>query len=462
MKHINKLNEEIINFVDYLLLENRKDDLKKKYQKEFGDILGDELIEVDSTENNAYSDWLFKFVKNNREKIGLTDIINNYRSRPKKSDESDDVKKYEEELSKLEVLTKMLKKYDKNKQDYTKKIKDVKTIEELSSLLDEKRQLERLHDFDSDEVKIWFENFEWVVFQAYTYEVAQFANSRERDKKESAANWCTTYNEAHFENYYGNKGGILYCVNKLDFNDDVAFELIPMRQDVRIWNSDDDEIGEITKWNMKDQFEIDSDIYNSFKDEIEDGLETIEFSRDELEDKVRFWYEGMGDDMLHASDVVDYLDTNGFVDEWIGAEKDNYEEDFEEFAQMYENDLPDFVMLKVSNECKKELMMMFDITHLDDLKNSISDDDDHEITLGCLSTNGYERDFIDFALNIRYEDYSAKDIIGEFIQIENSSVADIEESFGSYFDIDDVIENHVDKIIKDSSDGELMDIIGDW
>jgi len=40
--------------------------------------LGQELTHIDKTENKAYLEWLFKFFKNNRKELGITNVINEY------------------------------------------------------------------------------------------------------------------------------------------------------------------------------------------------------------------------------------------------------------------------------------------------------------------------------------------------------------------------------------------------
>jgi len=141
---------ECMTFEEFLILENRITDLRLKYKKDLGDdVLYQKLWKADPTENKAYAEWLLKFYKNNREELekNLKDPTL--------------------------VLYYMLVKYDNNKGDYNKQITQIKTVDELRQLLDKKDNFDNIESAATDDVIVWMNTLEWIVFQPFKYSFIQ-------------------------------------------------------------------------------------------------------------------------------------------------------------------------------------------------------------------------------------------------------------------------------------------------
>lgn len=366
---------------------------------------------------------------------------------------------WEKDIQKLKILELMIKKYDKNKKDLPIPLNQIKTIKEFEKLLDFKRHLERLKTYyTSNEVKVWYDSLEWIVFQAFTYEVSQFANSRERDKDPIGANWCTTYDESHFKNYYGEKGAILYCVNKLDYKEDIAFQLKPNDIDIHVWDWKDNNLHDCTKYTMKDEFDENTEIYKVFEEKIEDEIEDIEIDYDTLVKKVREWYFNLGPyEVLYINDLIDYLNRTDFVDKYINQEKEYYINDaFIDFCMSWTNQVIDYLL----QDYKVELFELFDVDDVGDLNVAI--EQDVKKLSNFAEEKNLEKEIVDNVLSNHYQGYDVVDITSEIYgNVENMDVSEFEDYFGGYFDLDEIFDKYVNSIIDNSSEEELLEIIGD-
>jgi hypothetical protein len=102
-------------------------------------------------------------------------------------------------------------------------------------------------------------------------------------------------------------------------------------------------------------------------------------------------------------------------------------------------------------------MSDYGIEDIDELETSIYDDKD--IAIECISSHGYEYDFVDFVIDRRFEGYDARDIVSEFVNIEKSDAGDIIDNFSHYVDAEGVIDYVINDRISYMSDDEIIELI---
>ena len=480
MKHLKNNNtSKSLSYEEYLILEGRISDLETKFKKDLGEGLGEVIFDIDNTENKAYAEWLLKFIKTNREDLEISDELN----KPRKEQDKD---KWLKDTKTIERLELMLRKYHNNKKEIDTPITKIKTIQQLGNVLDKKDKFDELEtDFEEDEVKIFYNSFEWLVFQPFTYEASEYANRKDRK-----SNWCTTYEESYFGTYGGPKGGLLYCTNKLDSTKDIAFQLKP-NDEIIVWNYKDNDINTLySLYEIKNEFDSDEDkeIYDVL-DEVEHEIEIPYISDEELRQETINWYDSLGgfeeigvniDVYLEMLDDTNYL--QGFIDNKVDYFHTQLASDF---FPSYDDQL-DFTFQYIWRNCSIKFEEYFDIPHeygkfwvqdgrtdIDDfikalqnperLENLDYEPDTPYSTEDCykeleefFQTNYSAYDFVKYYFNERYSGYSAEDIIHEIYgdphKMEISELTDIGGNYVDYVD-------YVDKIVSQMDRSEMLDLV---
>jgi len=325
-------------FKYFLILENRKDDLYKKFQQ-LGDI-GEELYNTDTTPNKAYLDWLFKFYSDNKSEL---DEINNL----------------------PDIIKNSINKYHNNYLYFIKQglpITNIKTIKQLRKTLDRKDHFDDIEKYDKNDVIIWMNSLEWLVFQPYTYKISQLAYRKDRKK-----NWCTTHVKEHFKGYFGYKGAILYCTNKLDSKQDIAFELLP-NWTMKVWDYKDDTNITASLYEMKHQFEENTDIYNLF-DEIEHEIKIPKFTKEELQQRVKNYYSDL--DITIDDDILyDFIESEGILSNYNDTQISFYIENTADLA----SEDPELTIEWLKKHVNVNKLCNYFGCDLDDLDEYMNDD----------------------------------------------------------------------------------------
>jgi len=483
MKYIEKFNEgNIISFENYLILESRKEDLLQKFKKEFGEGLGEIVFNLDPTDNKAYGDWLFKFFKNNREEIGIGDSLSKSIGdslTQKLTDE--DWKNRQLDGKKLDIIRYMLKKYDNNKKDFSTPITEIKTLEQLRKTIDEKDNFDEIENYPENEVKVYHNGLEWIVFQPFTYEISQYANRKDREK-----NWCTTYGEGHFHSYLGEKGGLLYCTNKLNSRQDLAFQLRP-NETIIPWNSKDNSRDIIYSfYDMKEEFDEDSEIYKIL-DEVEHEIDFPQIDKSQLKEEVYdFYFDSLSFDEIYLDKDIylEILNDSNFLEDYIESQIEYYSDEFttdflptfdseldETFKYIWKNvggiKFTDYFGFKKIGFWKPEGYPDIDdfIEALEEperLKNQDYAEDTtynreecYEQIEDFLDKYDKTEDFVRSVFTNQYEDYKAEDLIGEMYgdpyKMKNKELTDIG---GNYIGYSDYLKAYVNSLSVD----EMMEI----
>lgn len=396
-------------FKYFLIQENRKDDLYKKFQQ-FGEI-GEELYNADSTPNKAYLDWLFKFYSDNKSEL---DEINNL----------------------PDLINKLLKKYHNKKTELSKKIFNIKSLYELRKTLDEKDHFDDIEKYDKNDVIIWMNSLEWLVFQPYTYKISQLAYRKDRDK-----NWCTTYIKEHFEGYFGYKGAILYCTNKLDSKQDIAFELLP-NWTMRVWDYKDDTKIKASLYEMKHQFEENTDIYNLF-DEIEHEIEVPKFTREELQQRIKDYYFDL-DITIDDNILYSFIESEGILSNYNNTQISFY---IENTADLASQD-PELTIEWLKNNININKLCNYFGCDLDDLDEYMTDDMDYITDL----LDNFKIPYRKFVED-NYTKIDAEEIVNQFFN-KNEFI----DTFLSDSQKDELKEQQIIHNIKDLSFDDMIDI----
>ena len=374
-------------YENYLILEGRKEDLETKFKKEFGDELGEKLYSFDTTKNKAYSDWLFKFYKNNKD-----------------------------EVKNLEHLRLLLDKYIRNSEFLSKPISKMKTLIELSNLIDEKRNLNNLEDYHEDEVILWYNSIEWCIFQPFKFEYSKYAFNTERNnnRQNDNANWCTTWDDEHFSHHFGEFGSLLYCINKIDYKKDIAFELKPSER-IDVWNYQDNEVeSDMSIYGMKDFFK-NEDIYKIFDDTIEHEIQFPNLSREELIKRIKKNQSEIG---IGASDqnIIDALDETDFVEDNKKEEIKYYTENTIELVEYYDFDTLKKLFIKYTS---LETVLNFYGTTEENLLDTM-EEYDFSSASEFITDNRLDKKMATRSINYRFEGYTAIDILYNYYGYEDS------------------------------------------
>jgi len=478
---IEKLNEnKTLTFEEFLILESRISDLETKFKKDLGEGLGEVIFDIDNTENKAYAEWLLKFIKTNREDLEISDELN----KPRKEQDED---KWLKDTKTIERLELMLRKYHNNKKEIDTPITKIKTIKQLGDVLDKKDKFDELEtDFEEDEVKIFYNSFEWLVFQPFTYEASEYANRKDRK-----SNWCTTYEDSHFNSYWGPRGGLLYCTNKLDSTKDMAFQLKP-NEEIVVWDYQDHEGSTLYRISdIKDEFDEhdEPEIYKALE-EVENEIEYPYLSDQELREEAINWYDGLGgfeEIGVDRSLYLSLLDNTNYVQGVIDNEVDYFHTQLaSEFFPSYDDYLV-FTFQYIWRNCSGKFEEYFDIPHeygefwvqdgradIDNFKEALQNPErleklDYEPDTEYSDTECYQelQDFFQtkhsaydlvkyYFNNERYDGYSAEDLIDEMYgDPYNMDLSDLTDIGGNYVDFDD----YVDKMVSQMSRNEMFELV---
>jgi len=200
-----------------LILESkRKDDLKKKYVNKMG---MDNSVFDEIYSSKLHSDWLLK----------------TYSKIPK-----EDIKNHNGDLSLQQILIKYVNIFTNNQETFDGiNINNINSIDEMRETINELRGFDDAEKKYGDDIWVLVNTYEWFIYKPYSYEVSEIANTRTRE-----TNWCTTYGNDHFTEYFGENGGLLYVINKLDSKKDIAFEMSQKssKSEITTWDHEDDKI----------------------------------------------------------------------------------------------------------------------------------------------------------------------------------------------------------------------------
>jgi len=228
------------NYVNYFLLleKNRIEQLKDKYSDKVPNNIIEYFYEEDPTSNKAYFEWLLKAYYN-----------------------LDSVEK--EQLEKLKApiqktFINFIKKYNKIKPKLSGEQSDINNYRRILQLYNvlqvdkeysySKKEMEKL-----GEVDILVNNYEWIIFTPYDYEVSEkYGHNNVKEGK----NWCTCYDNQYFKEHFGPDGGMTYIINKLDETKDIALK-----------KSKD---GNIEVWDYKNE-----NVYNYYVDRPNDFVDYL-------------------------------------------------------------------------------------------------------------------------------------------------------------------------------------------
>jgi len=422
MKHINYLNENVINFLEFSLLENRIEDLKIKYEKEFGDK-ADDLFNIDYTENKAYSEWLFKFYKNNKDEI-----------------------EKEIPFEHFEVLELMLKKYHNN--NFSTPITQIKTLKDFRKVIDEKDGFDKIENFPKDEVEILLNNNQWIIFKPLTYEVSQFANRKSRK-----SNWCTTYDDLYFEKYMGKKGGLIYCTNKLDSVKDISLEIKCNSDIINLWDYRDTNTERLSDSELADYFEYQNeDVYDVFK---EYEIEHPTYTRSEMITLVHDdfnWY----DTNIDYDILSDLFNKTTYLSDYVGDEIEYLSRQTEELIERcgYKSDvIITFLKTHVDNN---ELLKIFDVEDFNEL-NQYNFVDDVTL-LELINEKELGGEFANFIITDHYKDHTCTDLFEELYgNFHDLEISELIEQIEKFVDEDDYFKEWISRM----SDYDLLQYMYD-
>lgn len=429
------------------ILESRKEDLEKKFIKNFGKGLGESIYDLDSTKNKSYSEWLLKFFKLNRKELNISNTLN----LPRKEM---DKKKWNDDINKLNTLKLMIKKFDNNKKDFSLPITKINTLDDLKNILDEKDNFNDIYNFNENEVIIYYDSLEWLIFQPFEYEISEIGNRKNRK-----SNWCTTYNENNFDSYLGNKGALLYCINKLDYKQDMAFQLRP-NETIVPWDYKDNSKDILNSfYEMKYEFENDSEIYNII-DKIEHKLNFPEISKEELKENVTDYYDSFDFDTINIDQDIyeQLLNSSNYMIDYIDNEINYYSNSFVEFLESYDDEMMFSLKYLLKHDYKNEFIKHFNVNELPHnielFKKSLQINDSDNLELYeqfeiFISQEDINENIVNDYFNNRYDNYSATDLINDIY-----GSTDLINQTKNYVDYNDYVEF----LINDMSTDEMLEI----
>jgi len=198
------------NYNYFILLESKRtENLKTRYKNLVPQDIIEYFDENDPTPNKSYLQWL----------------LSRYSSLNKK----------EKEIYNHKTMIRMVTKYNnvKHKLD-SKQIDKIKTIKELSNILNEDVDYTKIDDLvKNDEAKLLLNDSEWLIYIPYT----ENASCEYGD-----ISWCTVYRtEVDFSKHFGKEGSLVYFINKLNRKKNLAFEVIDNEYSY-VWNESDHKI----------------------------------------------------------------------------------------------------------------------------------------------------------------------------------------------------------------------------
>ena len=419
------------------------------------------------------------------EKIGMSkDIFNKfYKAKDTEwllktyNNTDDDIKNEVNEKTGLtfpDLLIKYTELFNKNKENFDiKQINKIDGIEELREVLDELRNFDEAEvNYDSDEIWIIENNYEWFIFKPYTYEVSEeYGNNKLRKN-----NWCTTYDENYFDKYFGSDGGLLYMVNKLDPKKDLALEMTTNIINVWDWQDSNNDTYNTLSQLIEYNTEIPKEVIKILKENkytIEDNLPDFNYEtlRDNVRESIR---NSHFDDIYYSYDIYQYIDEKNFFseikdqeyDRWYSEwryEDDNYLKDKTKDI-LYERDrsynqeekegiFNYFKKMIIENNEENDLVEDdYDYKNPDDIDlNMIEEiiDDSDDIT-SIIEDLSYEDDIIEYLTQSTIDSYvDVKDYI-ESMYGHNSGPSEL-GWLDTYIDKNKM----ADDIVNDMDDEEL-------
>ena len=169
-----------MKFLDILLKEGRKEDLKKKYSDKYDQEDLDFILSISDLQdfNHKYTDWVLKHL------LEYADVI---------------------EVA--EIAVRLVKDFDKYQKNLEKKdINQYLSIEELEKVLESFKGKEKEKELENQTEKI-YEDDNFLVLVPKTIEASC--------KYGSGTKWCTTVKGAdHFQRYTRGKQGLYYIIRK--------------------------------------------------------------------------------------------------------------------------------------------------------------------------------------------------------------------------------------------------------
>lgn len=196
------------------------------------------------------------------------------------------------------LLSKMATEFMNNKDNLSiKKITEIESVKKMREVLNE------ITDYDgyderftegkgySNDLWVLANTDEWFIYKPYTYEASEEYGNR----KERHSNWCTAYDEGHFEEHLGPQGGMLYVINKFDCTKDWALEMT--EEVIDAWDHQDQ-----PKYNTRNSIrnivekiwtenEEPYKVLMQYADEIEDDRPNVDW--DKARDNARYEIRNM-------------------------------------------------------------------------------------------------------------------------------------------------------------------------
>jgi len=212
-----------MKFLDILLKEGRKEDLKKKYSDKYDEEDLDFILGISDLQdfNHKYTDWVLKRLL---EYADVTEVA--------------------------EIAVGLVKDFDKYQKNLEKKdINQYLSIDELEKALESFKEKEKEKELESQTEKI-YEDENFLVLVPKTIEASC--------KYGSGTKWCTTIRNAdHFQRYTSGKQGLYYIIRKKGKQTEPHYKVAVHFNDIgseKWWDARDHQMGEDTITLFKDYF----------------------------------------------------------------------------------------------------------------------------------------------------------------------------------------------------------------
>lgn len=422
-------------FENFILESKRIDDLEKKYVKKLG--LKKEIFDYFS----QYKDILEMSLKL-------------YTSTPE--DKINKIEKYGTKFH--ELLINMLKVFMNNKDNIksVNSITEIKSIDHLREILNEVKPYDYYYKkYDDDEIWVLCNSYEYFIYKPYTFESSEeYGYNKNRDN-----NWCSTYSHEDFRRYLGERGGLLYIINKYDVSKCFAFSFSKY---ITVWDYKDRNVYDTKDLISAINFISDEEPAHVLIDNLEDlenDMPDIDY--DHLREVARDYYLNVKItelvDILGDS-IYNYVDDEKFLDDIKESEREYYSSEwkYEDLNYYFHH----FVDDNVSNNrvifdyfidnYNDEIRKMFELEEdeeIDDyiVKSFIDDCDTKYIKKAIIDLN-LEDDFVEYLVDNKISYYhSAKDYFEEFYgsnKIDNYIINSIE----NYLDYEKIADDIVDSL----------------
>lgn len=229
------------------------------------------------------------------------------------------IKEIEQKGTKFhKLLIDMLIKFMDNKDNIrsVKSIAEIKDLDHLNKILNELVDYDKYDKYGND-LWVLLNSYEYFIYKPYTFLTSNMYGNR----KERENNWCTTYDEEYFSENLGEKGGLLYVINKLDPTKDFALNF-KLDKQIYVWSYKNENI--YINNNLE---KLIKDLWDSYEEPYMVLMENLDKL---LEDIPNIKYEELLDDakykLLNIS-VKDFVDIFGIDDLLKYLDEDKYMED---------------------------------------------------------------------------------------------------------------------------------------